>query len=148
MVINVNTLSRLCSGFGLKISGSFDARKDENMPRVKREAFPQRLVRLRNAKGWTQMELADKSGISRRMIAYYETKLRNLPPDSLIRLANALKVSVDELMGYRVPTQKEPPVRNRTLLKKLKALDRFSLEDQKKIIGHIDDIGTKYKTAK
>ena len=41
--------------------------------RPSQENFGQRLTRLRKLRGFTQRSLASKSGVSNRMIAYYET---------------------------------------------------------------------------
>jgi transcriptional regulator with XRE-family HTH domain len=111
-----------------------------------RQPFAHRLVQVRKAKGISQYDLADMTGLSQRVIAHYETVIRNPNPDVVVKLAKALKVSSDELMGLAPLKEKEPPLKNRRLLRKLKVLDQFSVEDQKKIIGHIDDISTKYKT--
>jgi len=110
----------------------------------KKEFFPERLRRVRTAKGLSQYDLADLTGISQRMIVHYEKHSKKIAPATVSRLAKALHVSPGELMGFEPLKQKEPLVKNRRLLKKLKLLDQFSSEDQKKIIGHIDDINTKY----
>lgn len=70
-----------------------------------------------------------------------------MDPDIVIRLAKALKVSIDELMGYKPTMEKEPPVKNRRLLKKLKAFDQLSLDDQKAILKHLDALSGKETVA-
>jgi len=64
-----------------------------------RETVDQRLARLRRTAGLTQQQLADKTGISRRMIAHYETQATAPPAQALPLLAKALGVSVDEILG-------------------------------------------------
>ena len=114
-------------------------------PRAKsRQPFAQRLAQIRKAKGISQYALADAAGISQRMVAHYETVIQNPNPDVVVRLAKALKVSADEIMGLKPIKEKEPPLKNRKLLKRLKALDQMPPEDQKKIISHIDDLSAKY----
>lgn len=113
------------------------------MPKTKRESFPARLTQIRKAKGLTQYDLADMTGISHRMIVHYEKHSKKMDPDIVIRLAKALKVSIDELMGYKPTMEKEPPVKNRRLLKKLKAFDELSPDNQKAILKHLDALSGK-----
>ena len=73
------------------------------MPQLKtktdRESVDQRLARLRRTAGLTQQQLSDKTGISRRMIAHYETQAATPPAQALPLLAKALGVTVDEILG-------------------------------------------------
>lgn len=110
------------------------------MPRIAktRTVFAERLVRIRTAKGITQIELARLAGISSRAVAHYETVGRNPPPEISVKLAKALKVSIDELMGHKALSEKGPLVKNRRLLKKMKELDELPPEDQKTILRMID----------
>ena len=58
-----------------------------------------RLKALRERQGFTQHELAKRSGVSRATIAHTETGTRrNLSVESAARLANALGVSLDMLV--------------------------------------------------
>jgi transcriptional regulator with XRE-family HTH domain len=61
--------------------------------------FGDRMVVLRKTAGFTQLELAKKLGISRRMIAYYEGETEHPPTTILPRLAQALNVSTDEILN-------------------------------------------------
>jgi transcriptional regulator with XRE-family HTH domain len=57
------------------------------------------LKRIREEKGLTQVELAQKSGVTREYITMIETGARKNPTvDTLKRLAKALKVKVGELL--------------------------------------------------
>lgn len=60
--------------------------------------FPQHLVALRKARGYTQASLAEVSGIHVQQIKRYE--LGNAQPsiDALIKLAKTLNVATDELL--------------------------------------------------
>ncbi|HIE12791.1 MAG TPA: XRE family transcriptional regulator [Desulfotomaculum sp.] len=60
-----------------------------------------RLKALRKLKGWTQEELAARTGVTRDTIAGYESKVkrRQPNPEMLIRLANTFGVTVDCLLG-------------------------------------------------
>ena len=61
-------------------------------------ALGQRLARRRQQRGLSQAELAAALGVSVRRIASWEQG-RRLPADWAGRLADALAMSADELMG-------------------------------------------------
>ncbi len=110
------------------------------MPRIAktRTLFAERLVHIRTTKGITQIELARLAGISPRAVAHYETVGRSPSPEVAVRLAKALKVSIDEIMGHKALSEKGPLVKNKRLLKKMKELDELPTEDQKTILRMID----------
>jgi len=59
------------------------------------EAWGDRVRRLRRRKGWTQEELADRTGIGRRYIGSIETgDVENPEPATVKKLAKAFGVSM------------------------------------------------------
>lgn len=54
---------------------------------------------LRKGKGLTQVKLAQKAGVSRSVIARYETDRTELSTRNLVKIAKALDVSMDEIAG-------------------------------------------------
>lgn len=62
--------------------------------------FKENLVSMRKMYGYSQDELADKIGVSRQTLSKYETG-ESLPDIEKCRLlANALDVSIDDLVNY------------------------------------------------
>src|SRR6266498_6107565 len=61
--------------------------------------FGQRLAALRRGKGLSQTQLADLLDTTRKMIDYYERRAGNPSLDFIQRAAEALDVSVAELLG-------------------------------------------------
>ena len=60
------------------------------------------LVKLRKQKGWSQEKLAVESGISYNTIIKIERNgIENPKIETVIKLANALRVSIDELIGRK-----------------------------------------------
>ena len=58
------------------------------------------LVNIRKQKGWSQEKLAVESGISYNTIIKIERGgIKNSKIETVIKLANALKISIDELVG-------------------------------------------------
>jgi transcriptional regulator with XRE-family HTH domain len=64
-----------------------------------RTPFGQRLHTLREQAGLSQEQLGAKLGLSQRVYAYWERHPVALRPDQLLSLAEALNVSVDDLVG-------------------------------------------------
>ena len=65
-------------------------------------------ARVRNARtlrGWTLDQLADHSGVSRRMIVNVEAGTSNASIATLLRLATALHVSLADVVSYVSPRE-------------------------------------------
>jgi len=63
------------------------------------EIFPKRLYDAREIRGLTQAELAKASGLQPSAISHFEAGTRKPSFDNLRRLANALEVPTDYLIG-------------------------------------------------
>lgn len=61
--------------------------------------FSDRLKKIREQKGLTQEQLAQRSGLSRRMIQKYESGVARPRFDASEKIASALEVPVSELLG-------------------------------------------------
>lgn len=62
--------------------------------------FGERLKQARELRGLTQSELGAKARLSPIQISHFETGVRpNASADTLVKLANALSVSIDFLLG-------------------------------------------------
>ncbi|HFU7058711.1 helix-turn-helix transcriptional regulator [Bacillus cereus group sp. RP37] len=64
-----------------------------------------RLKSLRKKENLTQKQLAEKIGVSQRMIGYYESEERFPPHDVLTKLADCFSVSADYLLGRDVTNE-------------------------------------------
>src|SRR5437899_4219009 len=64
----------------------------------------ERLQKLRETRRLTQAELGRKAGMAAASISHFETGQRTPSLDSLVKLADALQVSVDTLLG-RAPVE-------------------------------------------
>ena len=62
--------------------------------------FPKRLKKIRKSKGWTQKQLAEKSGISNFLISRYEKGVHFPNIVTLEWLCKALEVSSKDLLGF------------------------------------------------
>lgn len=62
-------------------------------------AFGERFATLRKERGLTQVQLAERLGVSQQAITAYESGQRRVPISTLPLLANTLGVSIEELIG-------------------------------------------------
>jgi transcriptional regulator with XRE-family HTH domain len=93
--------------------------------------FGQRLAAIRKSKGWSQRELADKLGVRRELVDYYERRAPNLALDFIQRAAEALGVSAAELIGEEGVRKKRgggPEGRMRRLFEQASKLPRSQQE--------------------
>ncbi len=65
------------------------------------EGLPERLRENRKMRGLTQAELGAKAGIAAASVSHFETGQRAPSLESLVRLADALELSTDALLGRR-----------------------------------------------
>lgn len=70
----------------------------------------------RTALNWTQERLAQEIGVSTSFIGHIERGSRKASIDTLVMLANAMKISTDELLGgsLSMPNDLVMPVKNLT----------------------------------
>lgn len=61
-----------------------------------------RIAEARNARGWSQEDLAKRIGTSQQQIARYESGENDVKSSVLIRLSGALGVSISYLLGFDV----------------------------------------------
>lgn len=70
-----------------------------------------RIKEIRDARGMTQDQLADKAGISKGFLSDVENNKRNVSSENLLRIANVLGASVDYLLrGEARPASREEVV--------------------------------------
>jgi len=103
-----------------------------------RESFSQRLLRLRKAKGFTQHQLADASGISQRMIAHYETRAVRPPANAVPALAQALGATMEELLGIERLRTQPPTVTNLRLWRRFQKLEQLPPTARKAVLKVLD----------
>ena len=98
--------------------------------------FGKRIATVRKSRGLSQRDLASKVGISNRMIAYYEAQTNRPPAAKLPVIANALKISIDELLGNSPLSVKEPL--NGRLWKRLQAVEKLPPQAQKQVVELVE----------
>lgn len=61
--------------------------------------FGQRLKELRVQAGMTQLQLAQRMGVTKSVVSFYELQERTPSPGILVKLSGIFKVSTDYLLG-------------------------------------------------
>lgn len=61
--------------------------------------FGKKLKELRLQAGLTQKQLADRIGVTKSVVSYYELQERQPSPDMLVKLAGVFRVTTDFLLG-------------------------------------------------
>lgn len=77
-----------------------------NIDNTRKLPFSARIKELRKEKGWKQIDLAEKAGIDKNMISYYENEKYTPSADALIKIAEAFDISIDYLLINNI--QKKP----------------------------------------
>ncbi len=111
-------------------------------------SFGKNLREIRTKKGFTQENLAEISGVSRRMIGHYETQAKCPSLEKVEKIAKALNISIEELMeGLSTPNKKnvkEEEVSKR-ILKKVRVIEKLPTRDQNAIFQYIKTVVEKNK---
>ena len=99
--------------------------------------FGARLSALRKAAGYTQQELAQELGVSRRMVAYYEGETEHPPAALLPSLATALGVTTDELLGVAT-LRKKAAKPDRRLQRRMQQIERMNPKEKRQALQILD----------
>ncbi len=102
-------------------------------PKYQRPPLGERIVAFRERLGLSQQQLAEKINVNQQMIAYWERRSASPRPDQILSLAEALNISVDELLGKEIPKVRNggPVGRVRQVFEAVSQLPR---RQQKKIV--------------
>jgi transcriptional regulator with XRE-family HTH domain len=73
------------------------------------EELGARVVARRKELGMTQTELGRRIGVTQQVIASYEKASRQIPAWRVPDLAGALDMTLESLMGLRIPGEKRGP---------------------------------------
>ena len=94
----------------------------------KRNPLGERIARARERAGFSQYDLAEKIGVTQSTVVGWERKVNNLRSDTLVKLATALNISADELLGLSPPEEPKLTGRVRDLFEQLINLPRRQKE--------------------
>lgn len=98
----------------------------------------ERIARLRKEKGITQIEMAERLGVSQPVVSDYERGAIRLHGELILELAKIFGTSTDEILGVNEVAKTSPGVRNRRLLRRVQAIDQLPRRDQEALLRTID----------
>ena len=101
------------------------------------ETFGQRMARLRQAAGYSQRDLARETGISQRMIAYYEKQTQYPPTHLLPILAEVLGASADELLGIK-KMNSDGKKKDMRLWRRFNQIEKLDAKEKRQILQLLD----------
>ena len=95
-----------------------------------------RLARIRRERGFTQKEMAEKTGLIQTLVSDYERGKLRLNADMILRFARALEVSTDELLQPAGPRPSKKP--SRKVLRRLEQIEALPAGQQTMLLKTID----------
>ena len=104
------------------------------------------LRKTRKGKGYTQAQLAEISGVTRKVIVHYENYVKKPVFENIRKIADALDISMDELTGK---TESKKPKKQEDLsfsiMKKVRIIEKFPTRDQNVVFSLIKSLAEKNK---
>jgi len=104
------------------------------------EDFVQRLKDFRAARGLSQTRLAQLLDVSPRVYNRWERGLATPRLDTVVKIADILRVSLDELAGRTSPSTTAPHLHNPKLHLLYSEIDKLSDEDQQALAILLDSL--------
>ena len=117
------------------------------IPWVDMSAFAERLRLLREARQITQTRLASLLEVDPRVYNRWERGIASPQFDTVVKIANILQVSLDELAG-RSASITEPKIHNVELLNLYQQVDSLPDMDQQALVLVIDGLVKKSQMEK
>jgi transcriptional regulator with XRE-family HTH domain len=103
------------------------------------ESLGQCLARLRKERAWTQKQIADGTGFIQELDSNYETDKLRLNADMILRIAEVIEVSTDELLrgGKARPAaaKKQPSIK---LVRRMEQIEALPLYEQRALLTTIE----------
>jgi transcriptional regulator with XRE-family HTH domain len=100
--------------------------------------LPKRLIELRKAEGLTQVQVAEKLGITQGSYAHYERGFRRVPLEMIPKIAAAIGANEVELFGFESPKGKRGP--HSELDKRFEKIRTLPKKEQELAISMLDRI--------
>lgn len=108
-------------------------------------SLAENIKKIRKKKGWSQKELGEMIGSHLSHINRIETGKQNPSLEVLIKLADALEVSIDGLVRGSEEDFKEIKIEDKNMAERIKLLNTMDPEDRQAVIRVIDAMLTKKK---
>jgi transcriptional regulator with XRE-family HTH domain len=102
------------------------------------------MVAARQQLGLSQIEVAEKLGITQQTYAGWERRTTALRPEYITRLAGVLNIPVEHLLGQEAPVKRSggPAGKARQVFEAVSQLPRHQ---QQRILGVVEDMLSAYR---
>ncbi len=104
-----------------------------------KETLGQRLARMREERGLTQKDVAERTGLIQTLVSDYERGRLRLAADMIVRFAVALGITTDELLrpkGHKAGPQQKV---SRKVLRRLEQIESLPAYQQRALLTTIDN---------
>ncbi len=101
------------------------------------------IAKLRKERGITQVEMAERLGLSQSIVSKYEVGELRLHAELILRLAEVFRVSTDEVLGAKSAAAGSAAEGGRTeqrLMKKLRQVAQLPERDQRAVLRLINSV--------
>lgn len=102
------------------------------------ESLGQRVARLRKERAITQQELAERIGTIQVLVSDYERDRIRVTAEMVVRIAEALEVTADELLGMKKAKLSGTPKASRRLLRRVERVEQLPPQQQATLLRTID----------
>jgi transcriptional regulator with XRE-family HTH domain len=102
------------------------------------ETLGQRLARLRKQRGYTQVEFADKIGITQVLQSAYEKDRCQFSVEMAVRFALVLDVSLDELLHPKATKKKSTKKPSLKVMRRMEQIEKLPPLQQSTLLRTID----------
>jgi transcriptional regulator with XRE-family HTH domain len=101
------------------------------------KAIGENIKQIRKRKGLSQIELAEKIGISQKLLSHYEKGRLKISSDLIVLIAGALDVSSDLLLGLKKDTSNGQKA-SLKVVRRLNEIEELTGNQQRTIFKSID----------
>ena len=112
-------------------------RRRKPIAAIDEKAVGRRLKELRQRRGDTQVEIAEKLGLTQGLVSAYERGELRLHGALLAAFAKVLHSSPDEILGFE-KVKEDGVFKDRRFLRRLRKIDMLSKRDKLSLLGTID----------
>lgn len=108
--------------------------------------FMKNLRTIRMNKGLSQQDLADKCGLTKRIISYYETNATSPPIDKIEIISKALDITIADLLNEKLTlNKKDIEDIDPRIIKKIMKIKFLPIKEQNSIWHYINTVIDKYE---
>ena len=114
-------------------------KKPQQLPEIRLIKIGNSIKAIRKKRGLTQKELAERIGLTREAVAAYEAGRTHLIDTTILDMATALRVPVNEILGLERQSV-EAPLYSRRWAKRLVVIEGMPENLKKYILRILDDV--------